>query len=127
MKRKTGIILLGISIFLIGCGEKKGTSCESKVAINTLTSVVNKNTNKQYAIDENNIVIWDYNPVGRYMCKAKLKKVSDKNTNKTQIAPYISAVYGISDGGWVTYQTYETTAKDDRLYVEIIPIAQTKN
>jgi len=114
---------------------KKGVSCEDKGALEVLKSIVDKKFNGDFEIEKNNIVIWDYNAVGRYTCKAKIKKVGEKK-KKTELPKdknaamlsvmsqmFAPAQYGIgSDGGWVNYYTYVTTSstKENRhLYVEI--------
>jgi len=113
----------------------KGVSCEDKEALEVLKSIVDKKFNGDFEIEKNNIVIWDYNDVGRYTCKAKIRKVAERK-EKTELpkdknAAMLSAMsqlfapaqYGISeDGGWVNYYTYETTSstKENRhMYVEI--------
>lgn len=113
----------------------KGVSCEDKGALEVLKSIVDKKFNGDFEIEKNNIVIWDYNAVGRYTCKAKIKKVGEKK-EKTKLpkdgnAAMLSVVsqmfapaqYGIdADGGWVNYYTYVTTSstKENRhMYVEI--------
>ena len=114
---------------------KKGVSCEDKGALEVLKSIVDKKFNGNFEIEKNNIVVWDYSAVGRYTCKAKIKKVGErkekKKLPKNENAAMLSVMsqmfapvqYGISsDGGWVNYYTYVTTAstKENRhMYVEI--------
>ena len=114
---------------------RKGVSCEDEGALEVLKSIVDKKFNGDFEIVKNNIVIWDYNAVGRYTCKAKIKKVGErkekkklpKDTNAAMFAVmnqmFAPAQYGISEnGGWINYYTYVTTSstKENRhLYVEI--------
>ena len=139
---KTTIAILLTGVIFTGCetGEKltqhkKGVSCDDKGALKILKSIVDRKFNGDFEIEKNNIVIWDYNDVGRYECRAKIKKVGESKTKKEVkkndtenmfavmnqiLAP---AQYGISEsGGWVNYYTYVTTTstkKDRHLYVEI--------
>ena len=112
-----------------------GVSCEDEGALKVLKSIVDKKFNGDFEIEKNNIVVWDYNSVGRYTCKAKIKKVGEKKEKielpKDENAAMLSvmsqmfapAQYGIgNDGGWVNYYTYVTTSstKENRqMYVEI--------
>jgi len=114
---------------------KSGVSCEDDGVLEVLKSIVDKKFNGDFEIEKNNIVIWDHNSVGRYTCKAKIKKVGERKKKealpKNETAAMLSvmnqmfapAQYGIGDdGGWVNYYTYVTTAstKENRhLYVEI--------
>jgi len=114
---------------------KSGVSCEDKGALEVLKRIVDKKFNGDFEIEKNNIVIWDYNAVGRYTCKAKIKKVGEikkkealpKNETAAMLSVmnqmFAPAQYGIGiDGGWVNYYTYETTTstKENRhMYVEI--------
>ena len=113
----------------------KGVSCDDEGALEVLKSIVDKKFNGDFEIEKNNIVIWEYNSVGRYTCKAKIKKVgerkekekisNDKNAAMLAIMSQVlaPAQYGIgTEGGWVNYYTYETTTstKENRhMYVEI--------
>jgi hypothetical protein len=153
---KTTIAMVGAALFFTGCEtedklnkiseniekltqvqrvEKKGVSCEDSDALEVLKRIVDKKFNGDFEIEKNNIVIWEYSPVGRYTCKAKIKKVgerkkkekisNDKNAAMLAIMTQVlaPAQYGIgAEGGWVNYYTYETTisTKENRhLYVEI--------
>ena len=149
---KTTIILVMAVTLFTGCGtddkpnkiasevegvvqEKKGVSCEDEGAIEVLKSIVDKKFNGDFEVETNNIIVWDYNAVGRYTCKAKIKKVGErkekrklpKNENAAMLSVmsqmFAPAQYGIgSDGGWINYYTYVTTTstKENRhLYVEI--------
>jgi hypothetical protein len=114
---------------------QKGVSCEDEGALEVLKSIVDKKFNGDFEIEKNNIVVWDHNEVGRYTCKAKIKKVGERKKKeklpKDKDALMLSVMsqilvpvqYGIgSDGGWVNYYTYVTTTstKDNRhLYVEM--------
>ncbi len=136
-KLTLGLALLALTTLFSGCDvngdsiAKKGTSCEKKDAVAILKRIVDRKFNGDYEIESDNIIVWDYNPVGRYTCKAKIKKVAEakkKSTDKDKdpdaamiavmaelLAP---AQFGISkEGGWVNYYTYETTKHS--LYVEI--------
>jgi len=149
---KTTIVLLIAATLFTGCETeekldkiasgieglvqtKKGVSCEDEGALEVLKSIVDRKFNGDFDIEKNNIVIWDYDSVGRYTCKAKIKKVAerkekaelpkDKNAAMLSVMSqmFAPAQYGIgSDGGWINYYTYVTTAstKENRhLYVEI--------
>ncbi len=113
----------------------RGVSCEDDGALKVLKSIVDKKFNGDFEIEKNNIVVWDYSEVGRYTCKAKIKKVGEKK-EKTELPKdknaamlsvmnqmFAPAQYGIgTDGGWVNYYTYVTTSstKENRhMYVEI--------
>jgi len=113
----------------------KGVACDDKVALKVLKRIVDEKFNGDFEIEKDNIVIWDYNPVGRYSCRAKIKKVGEQKNKKVtttddtdNILSVMSQImapaqYGISEeGGWVSYYTYETTTstkKNRQLYVEI--------
>ena len=114
---------------------KKGVSCEDEGALEVLKGIVDKKFNGNFEIEKNNIVVWNYNAVGRYTCKAKIKKVGERK-KKTELSKdknvamlsvmnqmFAPAQYGIgADGGWINYYTYVTTAstKENRhMYVEI--------
>lgn len=141
MTATAGILVIA---FFTGCETenvhkepKKGVVCDDKGALKTLKSIVDKKFNGDFEILKDEIVVWDYNDVGRYECRAKIKKVGERKVKKeqkttkndTQIAlevmsqMFAPAQYGISEsGGWVNYYTYETTTstKENRnLYVEI--------
>jgi len=114
---------------------RPGVSCEDKSALEVLKSIVDKKFNGDFEIEKDNIVVWDYNSVGRYTCRAKVKKVGERKkkekTPKDKDELMLSVMsqmlapvqYGIGpDGGWVNYYTYETTSstKENRhMYVEI--------
>jgi len=149
---KTTILLAIAATFFTGCEteeklnkienslevlveRKKGVSCEDEAALEVLKSIVDKKFNGNFEIEKNNIVVWDYNAVGRYTCKAKIKKIGeskkktelskDKNVAMLSVMSqmFAPAQYGIgADGGWIHYYTYVTTAstKENRhMYVEI--------
>lgn len=110
--------------------SNKGVSCDDRDALEILKRIVDRKFNGDFEIDKENIVIWDYNPVGRYTCQAKIKKVGEqknkKETPKNDTEDMLAVMnqifapvqYGISEnGGWVNYYTYETTKGS--LYVEI--------
>jgi len=147
-------VMVGITFFLTGCDTDKkldriiqnletltaqdasrGVSCEDEGALKVLKKIVDRKFDGDFEIEKENIVVWDYNPMGRYTCKAKIKKVGEKK-EKTELPEdenarmlavmsqmFAPAQYGIgSDGGWVNYYTYVTTAstKENRhFYVEI--------
>jgi hypothetical protein len=114
---------------------KKGVSCEDRGALEVLKSIVDKKFNGDFEIEKDNIVVWDYNSVGRYSCRAKIKKVGEQKTKKSASKNadmdalmamsqlFAPAQYGIGEkGGWINYYTYETTTsskKNRSLYVEI--------
>jgi hypothetical protein len=95
-------------------------------ALETLKSLMDKNSDGDYTIDTDNIVIWDYNPVGRYQCRAKVKKVGDKNPLGKDINSFMSTLYGLKEGGWVHYHTYITTADENNFYVSLKMINNDK-
>ena len=100
--------------------KKKGFSCENAAVLKALKQLIDKNADANYIVDRSNIVIWDYNPVGRYDCRAKVKKVGNRNPLGKKINPFISNTrYGLKDGGWVYYHTYITTKDNDKFYVGI--------
>lgn len=150
---KTIVSIAAVSFFLTGCdtdkkldqiienlqtlssSSGKGVSCEDADALQLLKQIVDRKFDGDFEVEKDNIVVWDYNPVGRYTCKAKIKKVGEKK-EKTELPKdetaammtvmsqmFAPAQYGIgSDGGWVNYYTYVTTAstKENRhFYVEI--------
>ena len=152
---KTSITLVVVGLFFTGCETeekinkiseniekltqvehlKRGVSCADEGALDVLKRIVDKKFNGDFEIEKNNIVIWDHNSVGRYTCKAKIKKVGERKKKealpKDETAAMLSvmnqmfapAQYGIgADGGWVNYYTYVTTVsskKNRHLYVEI--------
>lgn len=102
---------------------KKGMQCDSKEIVSLTEEILNNQIlkNGTLKIDPNNIVIWDYNKVGRYSCKAK---VNGKN-NDDRLNPYLLPQYGLrlnsktnQISGWVNYNTYKTT-QGDGYYVQI--------
>ena len=109
---------------------KKGFSCDNKDVLKSLKNIVNNKFNGDFKVEKENIVIWDYNSVGRYTCKAKIKKVGKRKRNISSrendnelmysmlgeiLAP---SKYTISkDGRWVNYYTYVTTTSN--MYVEL--------
>lgn len=149
---KTIVSITAVSFFLTGCdtdkkldqiiknlqtlsSSGKGVSCEDADALQLLKQIVDRKFDGDFEVEKDNIVVWDYNHVGRYTCKAKIKKVGEKK-EKTELPKddtaammammnqmFAPAQYGIgSNGGWVNYYTYTTTAstKENRhLYVEI--------
>ncbi len=99
-------------------GAQKGITCDNASALETLKSLMDKNSDGEYEVDKANIVVWDYNPVGRYTCRAKVKKIGEKNPLGKEISSMMSGmIYGLSDGGWVHYHTYITTKDEDNFYV----------
>lgn len=136
---KTTMVVTLAAMLFTGCEttntEKKGVTCDDKGALKTLKSIVDKKFNGDFEIEKDNIVIWDYNPVGRYTCRSKIKKIGEQKEKKSapkndELAALMAmsqlfapAQYGIGEkGGWVNYYTYETTAstrKNRNLYVEI--------
>lgn len=118
----------------------KGVSCDNERITKILKSIVDKKFNGDFEIEKDNIVIWDYNPVGRYTCKAKIKKVGNRKERAelpkddtaailaTMNQMFAPANYGISsNGGWVNYYTYITTTstpENNRFYVEIFTDSQ---
>jgi len=105
---------------------KKGIPCDNTSALETLKSLMDKNSDAEYVVDTKNIVIWEYNPVGRYQCRAKVKKVGDKNPLGKEINIFMSTLYGLKEGGWIHYQTYITTADESNFYVTLQVINNDK-
>jgi len=154
MKKFTILVMIVSGFFLSGCEAEqkidqviekldeistsevpKGVPCDDAGALKVLKRIVDRKFDGDFEIEKENIVIWDYNPVGRYTCKAKIKKASEQKEKqelpKDETAAmftvmnqmFAPANYGISsDGGWVNYYTYTTTnakEKDRHLYVEL--------
>ena len=140
--RKTIMTMILAATLFSGCesdgttvASKKGVTCDDRGALKLLKKIVDRKFNGDFEIEKDNIVIWDYNPVGKYTCQAKIKKMGERKVKKeiskddtenvlaamNQI--FAPANYGISEsGGWVSYYTYETTVstrKNRHLYVEI--------
>jgi len=88
---------------------KKGRPCDHVSVLESLKDLMDENSDGEYQVDRSHIVNWDYNSIGRYTCKAKVKKISEKNPLGKKISSFTSAAYGLSDGGWVHYSTYITT------------------
>ena len=115
--------------------SRAGIPCEDEDALEVLKSIVDKKFHGNFEIEKEKIVIWDYNGVGRYTCKAKIKKVGErkgkealpKNKDLAMLTVmgqmFAPVQYGITEeGGWINYYTYETTSssKENRhMYVEI--------
>lgn len=141
---RTVFLLIAFGVLFTGCEtgdkfvkHKKGVPCDDKGALKTLKSIVDKKFNGDFEILKDEIVVWDYNDVGRYECRAKIKKIGEikdkkkiaTSKNDTQMAlevmsqMFAPAQYGIFEsGGWVNYYTYETTTstqENRNLYVEI--------
>ena len=140
--RKTIIAIILAATLFSGCesggtttASKKGITCDDRGALELLKKIVDRKFNGDFEIEKDNIVIWDYNPVGKYTCQAKIKKVGESKAKKEMSGNdtenvlaamnqiFAPAQYGISEnGGWVSYYTYETTTstkKNRHLYVEI--------
>ena len=127
--RQMIVLTLVLGSFLItGCDiplqSKKGIGCDNKKVTEVLEGLLQKNGDAVYKVDTANIIVWDYNDVGRYTCKAKIIKTGEKS--KSEIAPYLSLAYGIKDGGWVNYHTYITTADSSMFYVGLDLLATNK-
>lgn len=141
------VVLITAGVIFSGCEplskvtttmeQNKGVSCEDKDALGVLKRIVDKKFNGDFEIEKDNIVVWDYNNVGRYTCRAKIKKVGEskqqeKKESDSELAGLLAmsqlfapAQYGISEkGGWVNYYTYETT--QGSLYVEIYTQTSTE-
>jgi len=102
---------------------KSGMKCDSKEIISLTERILNNQVlkNGSLHIDPNNIVIWNYNKVGRYECKAKVSgNNNDKNLNEYLLIPYGLEYDSKTNkiNGWINYNTYETT-KGDGYYVQI--------
>jgi len=102
---------------------KPGMKCDSKEIISLTEKILNNQIlkNGSLKIDPNNIVVWDYNKVGRYYCKAKVSGLN----NDDKLNRYLLIPYGLSFNsktnqitGWINYNTYRTT-KNDGYYVQI--------
>lgn len=130
MKKRlfNSILVCSIIVLFNGCDEvdnlfgKSGMKCNNQEVINLTEQILNNQImkNSDLKLDLNNIVVWDYNKVGRYECKAKVNGVSKNGIEGTWILP----VYGLSINkennkisGWIKYNTYKTT--QEMFYVEI--------
>ena len=126
-----GILVIIFGLSFTACQQldnllgKPGMQCDSKKIVSLTEQILNNQIleNGSLKIDPNNIVIWDYNKVGRYYCKAKVSGINnDKNLN-----PYLLIPYGLKYdaktnkiSGWINYNTYKTT-KGNSFYVQIEP------
>jgi len=125
--RSTLLIALGLSFTACEQSDnflgKKGMQCDSKEIVALTEQILNNQVlkNGNLKIDSNNIVVWDYNKVGRYYCKAKVNGINNDN----KLNPYLLIQYGLSFdsktnqiSGWVNYNTYKTT-QGGGYYVQI--------
>ena len=122
-------LLLTLGLSFTACEQsdnflgKSGMKCDSKEIVSLTEQILNNQIlkNGTLKIDPENIVVWDYNKVGRYYCKAKVSGINnDDNLNS-----YMLMSYGLSFNskskeisGWVNYNTYKTT-KGGGYYVQI--------
>ncbi|HIC43735.1 MAG TPA: hypothetical protein EYO73_05460 [Sulfurimonas sp.] len=106
---------------------KSGMKCDSPEIISLTEQILNNQIRKEssFTIDTSNIVIWDYNKVGRYECKAKINGLTKDGFLNT----WMLESYGLSldqktnkISGWIKYNTYKTTT--DGYYVEIQRLSQ---
>ena len=123
------ILLLSLGLSFTACDQadnffgKEGKKCDSQDIISLTedilnSQILNKGTLK---IDQNNIVIWEYNKVGRYNCKAKVSGINhDDELNRYMLIPYGLSLDSKTNeiSGWINYNTYETT-KGGGYYVQI--------
>ena len=122
------ILLCGIGFGFSGCDEvdnlvgKSGMKCDSEKIISLAEQILNNQIMKEsnLKLDITNIVVWDYNKVGRYECKAKVNGLSEKGITGS----WMLKLYGLSldektnkISGWVKYNTYKTTT--DGYYVQL--------
>ena len=125
--KSTLLIALGLSF--TACENydnlfgKEGMKCDSKEIVALTEQIVNNQIlkNGTLKIDIDNIVIWDYNKVGRYYCKAKVNGVNnDKKLNQYLLIPYGLSFDAKTNqiSGWITYNTYRTT-KGGNYYVQV--------
>jgi hypothetical protein len=108
--------------------KDKGFPCDDEDALERLQEMVKHEFGSSFEIDRDNIVIWSQNSVGRYTCKAKVKKVKKKKKKSSSDNDLVYTVLGKmfasdkhgvgKDGGWINYYTYLTTSKKKR--VELI-------
>ena len=125
----SGILLVILGVGFTACQQydnfigRPGVECDSKRAVSLTQNILNNQVlrNGNLKLDVNNIVIWNYNKVGRYTCKAK---VSGSDGAKT-VNPFLLRMYGLSINpktskisGWIKYDTYKTT-KGNNFYVQI--------
>lgn len=121
-------LLIALGLSFTACEQsdnffgKEGMQCDNKEIVDLAEEILNKQIldDGTLKIDSNNIVIWDYNKVGRYHCKAKVSGVNkDENVNYLTLRTYglnfDSKTKEIS--GWIDYNTYKTTK--DGYYVQI--------
>lgn len=122
------LLICGVGLLLSGCDEtdkligKDGMKCDNNEVVSLTEKILNNQImkNSNLKLDINNIVVWDYNKVGRYECKAKVSGLLEKDIGGRWILP----LYGLSVdkqtnkiAGWIKYNTYTTTT--DSYYVEI--------
>ena len=122
-------LLLALGLSFTACEQadnflgKEGMKCDSKEIVSLTEQILNNQILKKgtLKIDPENIVVWDYNKVGRYSCKAKVSGINSSDNLNTYILP----LYGLSlnsktneINGWVNYNTYKTT-KGGGYYVQI--------
>jgi len=122
-------LMLSLGLSFTACEQadnflgKEGMKCDSKEIISLTEQILNNQILKKgtLTIDPENIVVWDYNKVGRYYCKAKVSGINHNDDLNT----YMLIPYGLSFdsksnkiSGWVNYNTYKTT-KGGSYYVQI--------
>ena len=127
------LFLCGMILLFSGCEEvdkligKAGMKCDSQEVISLTEEILNNQImkNSNLKLDINNIVVWDYNKVGRYECKAKVNGLSQKGI----YGSWMLKLYGLSldektnkISGWIKYNTYKTTTNG--YYVEIQKISK---
>lgn len=123
------ILLVALGLSFTACEQsdnflgKEGMQCDSKEIVSLTEKILNNQVlkNGTLKIDLNNIVIWDYNKVGRYYCKAKVNGMNnDDNLNQYLIMPYGLSFDSKTNqiSGWVNYNTYKTT-QGGGYYVQI--------
>ncbi len=123
------VLLLTLALSFTACEQsdnffgKEGMKCDSKKIVSLTEQILNNQILKKgdLKIDTDNIVVWDYNKVGRYYCKAKVSGIN----NNDDLNTYMLIPYGLSFNsktneinGWINYNTYKTT-KGGGYYVQI--------
>jgi len=102
---------------------KEGKKCDSQDIISLTEDILNSQILKDgtLKIDQKNIVVWDYNNVGRYSCKAKVSGINnDDKLNRYMLIPYGLSLNSKTNeiSGWINYNTYQTT-QGGGYYVQI--------
>ncbi len=122
-------IILSLGLSFTSCQQidnffgKEGKKCNSQDIITLTEDILNSQILKDgtLKIDQKNIVVWDYNKVGRYNCKAKVSGINhDDALNRYMLIPYGLSLNSKTNeiSGWIDYNTYKTT-EGGGYYVQI--------